>query len=502
MKIVKSKGLNESENRLTKLGDKVFLDLWSYPNVFYKDKTPKEFADLLVVCGNNIIIFSDKEIKFNKDIDIAKAWRRWENKAILSSIKQLNKAEHRLINHKDRLFLDAKYTQPFPIDLPNIENMKIYLICVANGVKSACEEFYGPRCSGSLRFTDADLDIGESALSIPLTDLPLFRAKDYNCKKRFIHVFDDVTLPFVLDKLDTITDFVEYLDKKETFLRCGASITYTGEEDLLLIYLANKKSFPYNKNVNKYFFSEEDWFSFESRPDYRSKILANHKSYTWDRLIKTCAMYRLNDEGKTVVPKGKEKHEGALRYMALEHRLGRRFIAERLHYAFSSYNLQEEKDAFPIHLTYFTSLTTPNLWYVILQIPQLQNETYDKYRERRAETLSVYCQCAKAKAVSEGYILDKVVGIALEPPKQNNLSMSEDLMLVDFNNWSEENQKEFENVRKILNIFTVPLDAAPRAKVQEYPFAKEEKKKIKRNSDCPCGSGKKYKKCCLINKRN
>ena len=45
-KVEKSAGLNESEKRLVKLGKKVFLELWSYPNVYYKPG--KELTDLLV----------------------------------------------------------------------------------------------------------------------------------------------------------------------------------------------------------------------------------------------------------------------------------------------------------------------------------------------------------------------------------------------------------------------------------------------------------------------
>lgn len=90
MRINKSAGLNESEHRLVKLGEKVFMGLWSYPNPKIKTSsgTP-ELCDLLVVCGNNVLVFSDKDIKFNEDKDLLVAWRRWERKAILKSINQL-----------------------------------------------------------------------------------------------------------------------------------------------------------------------------------------------------------------------------------------------------------------------------------------------------------------------------------------------------------------------------------------------------------------------------
>ena len=65
-KVIKSEGLNESERILSTLGEKVFLKLWSYPNTFYRQG--KELVDLLVICGEHVILFSDKKIKFNNEI--------------------------------------------------------------------------------------------------------------------------------------------------------------------------------------------------------------------------------------------------------------------------------------------------------------------------------------------------------------------------------------------------------------------------------------------------
>ena len=36
------------------------LNLWSYPNLFFRPG--KELCDLLVVCGDEILVFSDKTI--------------------------------------------------------------------------------------------------------------------------------------------------------------------------------------------------------------------------------------------------------------------------------------------------------------------------------------------------------------------------------------------------------------------------------------------------------
>ena len=85
-KILKSKGLNKSEQIVSDLGEKTFLNLWSYPNVFrdeglVKNGIGQEVCDLLVVCGKHVIIFSVKDIKFPNTGDINVDWKRWSNKA-------------------------------------------------------------------------------------------------------------------------------------------------------------------------------------------------------------------------------------------------------------------------------------------------------------------------------------------------------------------------------------------------------------------------------------
>ena len=56
----------------------------------------------------------------------------------------------------------------------------------------------------------------------------------------FVHVFDDVTLDIVMQELDTVTDFSEYLDKKSAFFRSGHLVEAEGEEDVLSYYLVRR----------------------------------------------------------------------------------------------------------------------------------------------------------------------------------------------------------------------------------------------------------------------
>jgi hypothetical protein len=81
--VTRSEGVTPSEKYLKKLCDRSLLSLWSYPGIFRDQGRPsgkgdgKEVADVLVVFENNVIIFSDKHIHFEKTEKIEVAWGRW-----------------------------------------------------------------------------------------------------------------------------------------------------------------------------------------------------------------------------------------------------------------------------------------------------------------------------------------------------------------------------------------------------------------------------------------
>ena len=68
-------GFTSTEKNLAALADKIFLDLWTYPNLF--GSRGKELCDLLVVCGDDVLVFSDKRIQWSSGIDVKLAWSRW-----------------------------------------------------------------------------------------------------------------------------------------------------------------------------------------------------------------------------------------------------------------------------------------------------------------------------------------------------------------------------------------------------------------------------------------
>jgi hypothetical protein len=124
--IHRSKGSNASERLLADLGEQAFLNLWSYPNLFYDKKQGskgdgKELCDMLVVCGDDVIIFSDKHVKYQDDKPVEIAWPRFYRKAIEAAVVQINGADNWITRYPDKIFTDPACTQRLPIELPPME---------------------------------------------------------------------------------------------------------------------------------------------------------------------------------------------------------------------------------------------------------------------------------------------------------------------------------------------------------------------------------------------
>jgi len=73
--IERGTGTTPSERFLAEIADKTFLNLWSYPNLFIDKRengvgVGKELCDLLVVFGDDVLIFSDKTIEWPSAADL------------------------------------------------------------------------------------------------------------------------------------------------------------------------------------------------------------------------------------------------------------------------------------------------------------------------------------------------------------------------------------------------------------------------------------------------
>ena len=219
-------------NNLAALADKIFLNLWTYPNLF--GSAGKELCDLLVVCGDDILIFSDKSIHWSSGADVKVAWPRWYRKAIGKSAAQINGAARYLRDHADQLFLDAACKERFPFTLPPAERRRVHLIAVALGASEACAK-YGKESPGYFAIDPALK--GDDHTNTGAEGFKPFAIGDVQPDGGFIHVFNEPALELLTRELDTVTDFARYLMRRERIIRSGHLSPVAGEHDLLAQYL-------------------------------------------------------------------------------------------------------------------------------------------------------------------------------------------------------------------------------------------------------------------------
>ncbi len=209
-------GRSPSEEKLAALADKIFLNLWTYPNLYKSDG--KELCDVLVVCGDDVLILSDKNIAWQKRDDFGLSWSRWYRGAIEESAAQINGAARYLREHPDELFLDAACKERFPLTFPPLDRRRAHHVALALGASEACADHYKKQ-SGYFPI-DPDLK-GKSHTDITAEGFMRFAIGDVQPEGAFIHVFNEPALELFARELDTVTDFTRYLTRRERIMRSG-----------------------------------------------------------------------------------------------------------------------------------------------------------------------------------------------------------------------------------------------------------------------------------------
>ena len=490
--VEKGMGVTPAERYLKTLCDRTFLSLWSYPGVYRDQGGGKEVCDLLVVFGDHILIFSDKECSFPDSGNLAQDWNRWYRRAVLKSAGQLFGAERWIRSNPDRLFLDPECKHRFPIDLPDVHSAKFHRILVAHGSSDRCCREWGG--SGSLMLASNVVAhqhyAGDTHGGTP------FLVGQVNPARGFVHVFDDTSLDIVLRTADTAGDFVSYIEKKERFLSGKSTVWAAGEEDLLAFYLKlvnehGEHDFVLDGNYKAVTIDEGMWETFKASPERIAQIEADRMSYGWDDLIERFAKHALAGTQYYTTDPAVSNTERVLRFMAAECRLRRRLLSQA-YYEFVSNTF---------HVGRRGRLLPPTerkgCCYVFLVLGKPEHISEEKYREVRRGLLLSYCLVAKLLCPDT----DDFVGIATEPGTPD--LRSEDCLYYDATTWSKEDEAEAERLHLQEGIlretkgYAVEVDEYP----AEAPSRSGEPRSIAmkgrdRNSPCPCGSGRKFKKCC------
>ncbi|HBM7638173.1 TPA: SEC-C domain-containing protein [Enterobacter asburiae] len=481
--IEKGQGVNETEKRLIELGNDAFIGLWSYPNVYSdegysKNKSGKEVCDLLVVFENDVIIFSDKDIKFHEGIDISVAWKRWFKKSITESVTQLYGAEKFMRETNGRLFLDKKCTQPFPVQIN--KDTRFFLVAVTNNSAAPASNYFGRFAQGSsgTLMNVFSFDLNESF------DNP-FMVGDLCPNKTFIHVLDELSLKLLLTELDTVTDFIAYLKEKERVVRSGCLGLSPGEDDTLGAYLGghgiivDEKKLPKDAVVQ---ISESELEGLKKSSKYAYYQALKKGSRFWDETIQ-----RFSDSILTAnVGLGMENdflsHEEAVRQLASESRVSRYYLS----HAFIEKFKQVPTDRRSARIV--QSVDDKNKYYIFLFFPRYDFLSYAEYRMERFSCVKMYALAAKLKYSD----VKKLIIIATE--SKDSEGRSEDVVYCRFDESLTKEERLL--AQSAIKEHRVLSDFIPQPISNIHPstFVNHEKK-IGRNDPCHCGSGKKFKKC-------
>jgi hypothetical protein len=317
-------GLTPTEQLLKYFGERSFLRFWSHAN---PHRTPKEeLCDLLVVCGDHVIIFSDKSSDFKVHRGEQVAWRQWYRDAIEESVRQVNGAVRHLFELQTPIYKDKSCTVPLGIPIPTPKRRKVYRVAVGSLTKKADD----PVLRQPFLIIDGAL-AGDQHVDDGATP---FRLGDVSPDTEFVHVIDFAGLRAVLFELDTITDFARYLDARSAFIRGQRHNSAANEWCMLTRYLLSftKDGEPLPLDASNPGFtrlSNGEWQAESTHAALRARKEANRDSYLWDFLIERQAENIERQSFDFSTSSSVQEVERAVRHMALEPRLHRRVLGKR-----------------------------------------------------------------------------------------------------------------------------------------------------------------------------
>lgn len=369
----------KAERIVQDLAVKTFLTDWCYLNPLLPNN--KELCDLLVVYDEVALIWQIKDLKLNEK-------GRYRSREVKKNLRQLSGARRQLFT-LDKL-----------IELENPRRGK---------------EVFNPKEIRDIYLLAVLLGEGED----------VFAFVEY-INNYTIHVFTRDFLQIILNELDTVTDFVNYLRAKETLISENKRfIIMGGEEELLALYLMNNRSFDSLKSGTHIMVDQGIWKDFSHSQRYKDKKKQDEISYGWDGII-------------NVIHETSPEYEIVARDLARPNRFERRYLSKAY---LESY---VRADADNEHNVFRRTFDLNGVTYCFL----FADET--KPRDYRKGMLNWMCYIARGIYKSNR----KVLGIATE--KRASKTCSYDFVLLDMPNWTKQNQEEMEKAQKELGIFLTP----------------------------------------------
>ncbi|MDR3571911.1 MAG: hypothetical protein P4L81_07060 [Candidatus Pacebacteria bacterium] len=413
-----------------------FLHLWTYPNLF--KKPGKELVDLLVVFRDDIVLFSDKSCGYPDTGNFHLDWQRWYRRAIADSAHQLWQAERWIRTRPDAIFLDAKCQEPLPLHMPNPEQMKIHHVCVATGATE--------RCLAS-NLPGLGLDVAVVGDENPLK---VGRVCEID---GWLHIFDEGSINTVLAELNTMPDFIAYLNAKLVMLNSGTFQSASSEVDMLAQYLWNGRSFPIVDRP--YFLKSGLWQEIEANAAFLAGRAENEISFFWDNLIEHITKHFINRTLEVGNELKINEYEMIFRVMASETRFDRRVLTKAI--------WQRAEAAQTGSIASLLPSQQSDVIYVLLIVPRTQGSSYEARRKLRAEELWARCIATKAARPEKRFI----IGIALDAPGEGG--GSEDFVYLDTIDWGDEQMRLARRVREESQYFIEGKAIETPLYEEEYP---------------------------------
>ena len=389
--------ITSSEKFVYEVCQKSFLSLWSYVNPRGRD-AGRELCDILIVCDPHIIVFSVKDIKLTNSGRLEVDWDRWERKAIDESVIQIRGA----IRWLDKADHVVKKDGSVGLPLPPRGKRVYHRIAVA--------------CGGGRK--------------VPITT-------SAQKGEPLAHVFDEKSFSLILRHLDTITDFVDYLQKKEDFLDRATICMDDGEENLLAVFLHNGMAFPEKPDL--VFLDGSLWDVLKKKAKFRAKLERDKDSYVWDRLIESFCIGGFEDDNWR--GPGMAESEVALRVLAKEDRYSRRMLGR----AFRQF--LELRKAGKVRARIATSQL--GVTYVFFGY-SADSTPEDRKAELTARCLASLCRFPNAHTV---------IGIDINGPGEKPIcGYTSDLVMLqtDQGAWPKEFLERAERIRDELGYFKKP----------------------------------------------
>ncbi len=431
-------GQTASERIMAEIADRSFLKLWTYLNP-YKELN-RELTDLIVVFGDDVILFSDKGGAYPDTGNANLDWSRYYRTAIAESAQQIRTAEQWIRRSPDRVFLDVHCQQPLPIPLPPANRMRVHRICVAPAATEAARA----------RGNQTGLAINPGVVG---DALPYAVGEVAGCQG-WVHVFDEDSMTAVLPALSTTQDFVAYLRAKEELIAGGGLASAASEKDLLAVYLRNERAFP--REGQPFTVAAGTWNQLADHPQFIAAQQLNLQGELWDRLIErlTAAIVEQNAVAGNEI--ATRQFERIVRRLAMEDRFQRRVLSRAI--------LARAQRAVGGSLsTLLPSQTDPTLVYAILIKDHPRRELYEEYRRFRAMELHLRCQAAAVVQPEKA----AVIGLGLDAA--NGQGGSEDFVYLDAASATEAERARWAEMRQELGYYLQANVEHNRLVEDEYP---------------------------------